>query len=146
MTLSSWYWWLPNLVDFKVTSESTSEYNCFSWALGDDFRWIDPTVDYAQWMADVSNGSSIDSVVELFRAAGYELCGDGSLEDGYEKIAIYVKDGEPTHAARQLENGRWTSKLGKYEDIEHDFPEALQGDGFGEYGRVAVFMARSLAR
>lgn len=68
-------------------------------------------------------------MVELFLAAGYELCGDGSLEDRYEKIAIYAKDGEPTHAARQLGDGRWTSKLGKYEDIEHDSLDALYGEG-----------------
>ena len=37
------------------------------------------------------------------------------------------------------------SKLGKYEDIDHDSLEALQGDGFGEYGSVALFMVRSLA-
>ena len=144
MTLSSRYWWLPNLSEFDITSEFSEEYNCFAWALGDDSRWIDPTADYAQRTADVSNESSINSVVGLFRSAGYELCDDGSLEDGYEKVAIYVKDGEPTHAARQLENGRWTSKLGKYEDIEHDSLEALNGDGYGEYGSVAVFMVRPI--
>ena len=70
------------------------------------------------------------------------MCGNGSLEDGYEKVAIYARDGELTHAARQLRDGRWTSKLGKYEDIEHDSLEALYGDGYGEYGSVAVFMVR----
>ena len=97
--------------------------------MGDDSRWIDPTADYAQRVESVWNESLIDSVVELFLAAGYELCGDGSLEDRYEKIAIYAKDGEPTHAARQLGDGRWTSKLGKYEDIEHDSLDALYGEG-----------------
>ena len=144
MTLGSRYWWLPNLSEFDVTSERSEEYNCFAWALGDDSRWIDPTADYAQRTANPSNQSPIDSVVELFLVSGYEVCGDGSLEDGYEKVAIYVKDDEATHAARQLSDGRWTSKLGKYEDIEHDSLEALQGDGFGEYGSVALFMARPI--
>ena len=144
MTLSPRYWWHPNLLEFNVTSEPSEEYNCFAWALGDDSRWIDPTADYAQRVANVSNESPIDSVVELFRAAGYELCADGRFEDGYKKVAIYVKDGEPTHAARQLGNGRWTSKLGKYEDIEHDSLEALYGDGYGEYGSEALFMVRPL--
>ena len=146
MTLGSQFWWLPNLSGFNVTSERSEEYNCFAWALGDDSRWIDPTAGCAQWIANVSNESPLDSVVELFRAAGYESCGDGSLEGGYEKVAIYAKNGEPTHAARQLDDGRWTSKLGKYEDIDHDSLEALRGDGFGEYGQEAVFMARPLAR
>ena len=110
MTLSSRYWWLPNLSEFNITSEPSEEYNCFAWALGDDSGWVDPTVNYAQWMESVSNESPLDSVVELFREAGYELCGDGILEEGYEKVAIYAKNGEPTHAARQLGDGRWTSK------------------------------------
>ena len=36
MTMRSGYWWLPHLVDFQVTSESTPQYNCFAWALGED--------------------------------------------------------------------------------------------------------------
>lgn len=145
MTLSSRFWWLPNLYEFSVTSEPSEGYNCFAWALGDDSQWIDPTVDYARATTNVSNESQFDSVVELFRQAGYEVCGDDSLEDGYEKVAIYAKDGEPTHAARQLSDGRWTSKLRKYEDIEHDLLDALNGEGFGEYGRVALFMFRATA-
>ena len=145
MTLGSRFWWLPNLSEFSVTSERSEAYNCFAWALGDDSQWIDPTVDYARATINVSNESQFDSVVELFRAAGYEVCGDGGLEAGYEKVAIYVKDGVPTHAARQLSDGRWTSKLGKYEDIEHDSLDALNGEGFGEYGRVELFMFRATA-
>ena len=144
MTLSSRFWWLPNLSEFNVTSERSEGYNCFAWALGDNSRWIDPTADYAQRTANVSNESPIDSVVELFRQAGYEVCSDDSLEVGHEKIAVYAKDGEPTHAARQLGDGRWTSKLGKYEDIEHDSLEALNGDGYGEYGSVELFMVRPI--
>ena len=31
------------------------------------------------------------------------------LEPGFEKIALYADNsGKPTHAARQLDNGRWT--------------------------------------
>lgn len=52
--------------------------------------------------------------------------------------------GEPTHAARQLPSGAWTSKLGEWEDIEHDTLEALEGsEGRGEaYGRVALILKR----
>lgn len=142
MTMRSGYYWLPNLVAFDVTSESTLRYNCFAWALGDDSQWIAPTGHYDYWPENIPNELTLDSITELFRQAGYEVCSDGSLEAGHEKIAVYVKDGVPTHAARQLSDGRWTSKLGKYEDIEHDSLEALYGDGYGEYGSVAVFMVR----
>jgi hypothetical protein len=44
-----------------------------------------------------------------------------------------------THAARQLPDGQWTSKLGKYVDIEHSAPEDVAG---GVYGEVMQFMKR----
>ena len=131
--------WLPQLVDFEVTSESTPDYNCFAWALGEDSQWIDPG---GSWPENIPSDCTIDSFIELFRGAGYEPCGDGSLEAGREKIAIYSKDGSPTHAARQLENGQWTSKLGRFEDIVHSTPEEIQGESKYSYGRVAVFMIR----
>jgi hypothetical protein len=63
------------------------------------------------------------------------------LEPGLEKIAIFAKGGRPTHAARQLGSGRWTSKLGRAEDIEHDL-RALEGEA---YGAVAFFLQRPRA-
>lgn len=133
------------LVDFNVTSEATLQYNCFAWALGNDSQWVDPTAEYSYWPECIPNYNTIDSVIELFRGAGYEPCNDGSLETGHEKIAVYVKDGEPTHAARQLASGQWTSKLGRYEDIVHSTPEELQGNNHYSYGRVSLFMARPLS-
>ena len=145
MTMRTGYWWLPALVDFNVTSESTLQYNCFAWALGNDSQWVDPTAEYGYWPECIPNDNTIDSVIELFRGAGYEPCIDGSLETGYEKISVYTMNGEPTHAARQLVNGQWTSKLGRYEDIVHSTPEELQGDNHYSYGRVALFMVRPLS-
>ena len=49
-----------------------------------------------------------------------------------------MKSGIPTHASRQLSNGRWTSKLGPSERIEHDF-DALEG---AAYGQIAQIMRR----
>ena len=57
-------------------------------------------------------------------------------EAGYVKVALYAKDGKWTHAARQLESGRWTSKLGIYEDIEHAAPQDLCGDLYGQIHNV----------
>jgi hypothetical protein len=58
---------------------------------------------------------------------------------GYEKIAIYTKpDGRPTHAARQIDSDKWTSKMGQLEDIEHDI-NSLSGDIYGE---PLVYMKR----
>jgi hypothetical protein len=80
--------------------------------------------------------------VEAFRVLGYEECDDGSLEDGYQKIAIFADDaGNPTHAARQLPNGEWTSKLGQLEDIVHATVDDVNGP---TYGTPVEFMRRSI--
>lgn len=80
-------------------------------------------------------------ILELaFQALGYETCEeDDRLEPGYEKVALYGSSCVYTHAARQLTNGRWTSKLGKAEDIEHDTPDDVAG---GLYGEVVEIMKR----
>lgn len=59
-------------------------------------------------------------------------------------IALMV-DGENdvVHAARRLENGHWTSKLGQWEDIEHDDLASIEG---GEYGCVAAFLERDCSQ
>ena len=142
--MSGKYWWLPKLVDFTVTSEATTDYNCFAWALESASQWVDPTAEERYWPEHISRNHTIDSFVELFQWAGYEPCSDGSFEVGFEKIAVYAKEGEPTHAARQLADGQWTSKLGSYEDIVHSSPYDLVGDGLYAYGRVVLFMVRQV--
>ena len=47
-------------------------------------------------------------------------------------------NGIPTHAARQLPDGSWTSKLGQNIDVQHTIFSIQDGD----YGSVAVFMRR----
>lgn len=133
----------PNLSDYSVTSERAVEYNCFAWALGYTSRCIDPSPGYF-WPESLSTALTVGTFVELFRMEGYETCADGTMEIGYEKVAIYALDGEPTHAARQLRNGRWTSKLGTWEDIEHATPEDLHSAPNSQigYGRVVQFMRR----
>jgi len=51
-----------------------------------------------------------------------------------EKVAIYADAAElVTHMARQIANGRWTSKLGASWDIEHLRPECLNSDCYGTF-------------
>jgi hypothetical protein len=49
--------------------------------------------------------------------------------------------GAPKHAARQLPNGNWTSKMGRFEDIQH-FELSSIGGPF--YGEASVYMARKV--
>ena len=81
--------------------------------------------------------------MDAYSQLGYVECSNGELEAGSEKIAIYATNSSsgqmPTHAARQLKNGSWTSKLGEFEDISH------LGVGDVEcpdYGSVVAFMIR----
>lgn len=46
-----------------------------------------------------------------------------------------------THVARQLTDGKWTSKLGQLEDIVHSTVDAIAGS---DYGEVIQFMKRHL--
>jgi hypothetical protein len=76
---------------------------------------------------------------EAYRTLGFEVCQSKELEEGYEKVAIFSNQyGKPTHAARQIESGKWTSKCGSAEDIVHEL-KGLEGD---QYGSVACIMKR----
>jgi hypothetical protein len=78
---------------------------------------------------------------QLFTRLGYEECVGDEWEVGFEKVAIFVNlVGKPTHAARQLAGGCWTSKLGTAEDVEHGWRD-LEGDVFGV---VVLLMRRPL--
>ncbi len=71
------------------------------------------------------------------------MCGkDFSLEAEFEKVAIYEDaQGKPTHMARQLDSGLWTSKLGEAWDIVHHALEGIEGQ---QYGRATLAMRRPI--
>ncbi len=125
---------------YAIKSPETNRYNCFAWAAGENDRWWDPGEQpYSFWPDDATESLDIDTIVEAYTTVGYERCSDGDLEKGFEKVALFTGDsGVPTHAARQLTDGRWTSKLGRCEDIEHDL-EGLEGD---LYGKISCFLKR----
>jgi hypothetical protein len=55
---------------------------------------------------------------------------------------IYVNtQGIPTHMARQLPSGGWTSKLGEAWDIEHQTVQGVEGTS---YGRVGQYLKKML--
>ena len=83
----------------------------------------------------------VGNVVEAFRSLGYEECDDGTQEEGFEKLAIYGSAMMYAHAARQLPDGRWTSKLGQLEDITHTTTDMIEGS---DYGEVVQYMKRRI--
>ena len=54
---------------------------------------------------------TLDAFIQAYAKPGYQPCENEELEPAYEKIALFASsNGVPTHAARQLQNGGWTSK------------------------------------
>jgi hypothetical protein len=83
---------------------------------------------------------TVDAFRDLFASMGYVECASADLEAGFEKVALFAHGpDQPTHAARQLADARWTSKLGRLEDIEHSLRD-LEGV---EYGSVMLVMKRA---
>jgi hypothetical protein len=133
----------PNLSNggYSLTSPATPEYNCIAWAAGEDevWWWPDPNNDY-YWPSEVPRVETIEAFIKAYEGLGYSVCSNAELENGFEKVAIYINsNGEPTHVARQLDSGDWTSKLGQSEDIKHLTLDGLVGNS---YGSVAVILKR----
>lgn len=129
----------PNLVKtaYDVTSPKSQEYNCFAWAAGDQERWWQPTPeDEFYWVEGVPMEETLSAYIQAYQTLGYITCDSTALEAGYEKIALYVRDdGVPIHAARQLTTGKWASKIGALEDIEHEL-EGLTGERYGKVEQI----------
>jgi len=126
---------------FSQTSPATEDYNCIAWAAGrqDDWWWPDPGfVSY--WPEEAPRVETLDAFYAAFALLGYERCNDGRRERGFDKVAFYARDGRPKHAARQLPDGLWTSKLGENLDISHTL-RGLEGPW---YGQVAGYLRRPL--
>jgi len=125
--------------NFKQTSPETCDYNCIAWAYGRSDKWFEPDKDCNLFWPISQRDYTIPVYVKLFESIGYVCCDDASFEGGFIKIALYTKSGIPTHAARQLPTGKWTSKLGSNIDIEHNTPEVLNGPAYGE---ASIFMKK----
>jgi hypothetical protein len=134
----------PNLEesDYEKTSPSTPSYNCIGWAAG-DMDWWEPDSGYDYyWPPNTPREYTMSAYVKAYQTLGYQSCGTAKFEAGFEKIALYAdSDGMPTHAARQLRSGQWTSKLGSFEDIKHPTLECLNGD---LYGKPVLYMVRAV--
>jgi len=121
----------PNLIEsnHNITSDASAEYNCFSWAADETTRrWEPDQMEINYWPQGVAREMRMEAFIEAYGTRGYSQCDSIKVEEGFEKIMLYAgEDGTPTHAAKQLPNGRWTSKLGNFEDIEHETPACLEG-------------------
>ena len=135
---------LPRLAgtNYCEQSDVTDAYNCIAYAFGDTDNWWWPRIGRHILAPGFPLGDSVDTLIGIFENRGYSRCHSREYEAGYEKVVIYCRDGRIKHAARQLRSGRWVSKLGEEQDIEHERAEYVE---CAAYGTIAQFLRRRRA-
>jgi hypothetical protein len=91
---------LPRLTEqnHRITSSASIDYNCIAWSAGDVDHWWQPGI---YWPTQAAHGDyGIGILAQAFVELGFEDCIDGSLEEGFEKVALYGSFLFYTHAAR----------------------------------------------
>lgn len=122
-----------------VTHPPDPAYNCVAWAVGvTDAVWWPADPD-GYWPPGAPDELTVPAMVAALATAGYAACADGRYEPGFEKAAVYERGGVPTHVARQLAGGSWSSKLGRDCVVGHATPAGVAG---AVYGAVAAFVRR----
>ncbi len=127
--------------DYQITSPANPDYNCMAWTVADTSKrwWPGPDEPREYWPSGILRETTRSAFEAVFALFGYVRCTEENAEPGFEKVALFADaSGKPTHVARQLTTGRWTSKLGRMEDIEHALRD-LEGV---IYGSVALILKR----
>lgn len=148
--LREWLELFPKLQSdaaFEITSPETDCYNCIAWACERNDLWIWPPLpgippeENEYWPDGIPENIDVSSFVKVFQSFGFEQCENDKYEEGFTKVALYVYADSTTcsHAARQMRDGTWTSKLGTSNDIKHSKPQSISGPF---YGNVYCFMKR----
>jgi hypothetical protein len=119
---------------FSVSSPETTDYNCIAHAAGESDRfWWPFGPPHYYWPPAVPRELTLASFIAAYATIGYEPCTSFKAEKGFEKVVIYTdQQGIPTHAARLLDDAKWSSKLGESFDIEHKTLGGLSGTLYGD--------------
>ena len=139
----------PNLTisNARITSIDDRDYNCLAFVLGDSENfWWPRKEEGIYWPTEYPYINSLPNIQKMLKEKfEFEKCDDEVYEEGFEKIVIYGEkvSYSPKHYALQLQNGKWKSKLGGLEDIEHDSIDALVGDF---YGKPIAILKRKLQK
>lgn len=131
--------------NYKHTSDATPRYNCVAFANDFDRKWWQFGFYGSRYYWPPETSDTLDGWTKIFTDQDYELTTNRGVEQGFEKIAIYVdlRDMLPGHIAKS--DGRvWKSKLGRYQDIEHASLDLLEGDQQCEYGIVERILKRAI--
>lgn len=108
--------------------------------MNDDARWWWPDpMGLWYWPEQATRAETVDAFAETLGHFGFAPTATRLVEEGEEKFALFALHGVPTHLAKQTAKGKWSSKLGDAEDIEHSL-DALEGP---TYGYVVQIFSRS---
>jgi hypothetical protein len=127
-----------NADNYRPTSPATWTYNCIAWAAGVTDSWWWP-ISGRFWPEGVAREETIAAFSAALSTVGFLSSTTADLEPELEKVALFADGSTPTHAARQLPNGWWSSKLGPAIDIEHNTLDAVAG---GVYAEVVAILCR----
>lgn len=123
-------------LNHRVTSEQSRLYNCIAYAFGDESRrWEPDPFDQYYWPPGAPREPTVDAAKAVIALNGYKPSSNRLAEKNVHKIALYAKGDIATHLAKQLLKGKWSSKLGDAEDIEHSL-DALEGPHYGYVTQV----------
>ena len=130
---------------FKITSSPDFTYNCVAWVIGITNEWWEPRYREGTWPDHIPQERTVAAAILALANVSYEECGDGRIEENVEKVAIYGARDQFLHVAKQLPSGRWSSKLGRAWDIEHELEALTSTANLGgpvQYGEVVAYMRR----
>lgn len=125
---------------YSKTSEKDVLYNCIGFAMGEYRWWWPDAMRTKYWPVGAPRAETIEAFTIAFGLRGYNVTDAADFEPGFQKVALFALLGKPTHAAIQQPSGRWKSKLGESEDIEHD----LRGVENHIYGSPVLVFCRML--
>jgi hypothetical protein len=122
-----------------ITHPPDPRFNCVAWAVGamDTMWW--PSDPDGYWPPGVPDELTVAAMSAALGTVGYVPCAGSEFEPGIEKVAVYARAGVPTHIARQLADGRWSSKLGRDCVVSHATPGGVEG---AVYGSVVAYLQR----
>ncbi len=80
-----------DFAEYIVTSKKDKKYNCVAWATRrDQDNWWEPLNEPGcYWPKEVPFNHSFQNYVKVFETIGYAYCDNESLEDGFEKVALF---------------------------------------------------------
>jgi hypothetical protein len=108
----------PLLTDYELIPNSEdNKYNCISHTIGikDKYYWPyeDEQEYYFEYSWSVKNEISNESFDEFYKYHGFEKMDllNFFYDPKYIKVALYTNNGIPTHAAIQVDDVYWESKV-----------------------------------